>query len=166
MTVFDTTAAPQAERAAALPELFAARVRSAPDAVAVDGHGGQLTYAELADRAARFAARLTRLGVRAEDRVGLLLERSAELVVAELAIVMAGGVYVPLDRRAPDERSRLVLTSAKVSVLVTDEPERAARIHSGHVVVAGGSLPAPEAAPPRVDTDQLAYLMHTSGSTG
>ncbi|MFI6303328.1 non-ribosomal peptide synthase/polyketide synthase [Amycolatopsis thailandensis] len=166
MTVFDTTAAPQAERAAALPELFAARVRSAPDAVAVDGHGGQLTYAELADRAARFAARLTRLGVRAEDRVGLLLERSAELVVAELAIVMAGGVYVPLDRRAPDERSRLVLTSAKVSVLVTDEPERAARIHSGHVVVAGGSLPAPEAAPPRVDADQLAYLMHTSGSTG
>ncbi|MGW5701159.1 non-ribosomal peptide synthase/polyketide synthase [Amycolatopsis japonica] len=166
MTVLDTTATPGAERAVALPELFAARVRSTPDAVAVDGHAGQLTYAALADRAARLAARLVRLGVRAEDRVGLLLERSAELVVAELAIVMAGGVYVPLDRRAPDDRSRLVLATAGVSVLVTDEPERAARIHSGRIVVAGRSLAPPDVTLPRVDADQLAYLMHTSGSTG
>ncbi|RSN41938.1 non-ribosomal peptide synthetase [Amycolatopsis sp. WAC 04197] len=166
MTVLDTTATPGAERAVALPELFAARVRSAPDAVAVDGHGGQLTYAALADRAARLAARLVRLGVRAEDRVGLLLERSAELVVAELAIVMAGGVYVPLDRRAPDDRSRLVLATAGVSVLITDEPERAARIHNGRIVVAGRSLAPPDVVLPRVDADQLAYLMHTSGSTG
>ncbi|MER7860340.1 non-ribosomal peptide synthase/polyketide synthase [Amycolatopsis japonica] len=166
MTVLDTTATPGAERAVALPELFAARVRSTPDAVAVDGHGGQLTYAALADRAARLAARLVRLGVRAEDRVGLLLERSAELVVAELAIVMAGGVYVPLDRRAPDDRARLVLATAGVSVLVTDEPERAARIHSGRIVVAGRSLAPPDVVLPRVDADQLAYLMHTSGSTG
>ncbi len=166
MTVLDTTATPGAERAVALPELFAARVRSTPDAVAVDGHGGQLTYAALADRAARLAARLVRLGVRAEDRVGLLLERSVELVVAELAIVMAGGVYVPLDRRAPDDRSRLVLATAGVSVLITDEPERAARIHSGRIVVAGRSLAPPDVALPRVDADQLAYLMHTSGSTG
>ncbi|OXM48870.1 non-ribosomal peptide synthetase [Amycolatopsis alba] len=166
MTVLDATATPESERTATLPELFAAMVRSAPHAVAVDGHGGRLTYAELADRAARLAFRLTRLGVRAEDRVGVLVGRSAELVVAELAIVLAGGVYVPLDRRAPDSRARLLLASAEVSVLITDEPERAAGIHSGQIIAAGQALPAPDSVPPSADADQLAYLMHTSGSTG
>ncbi|WP_410598328.1 non-ribosomal peptide synthase/polyketide synthase [Amycolatopsis sp. lyj-90] len=165
MTVRDTAAATDAERTAALPELFADRVRSAPDAVAVDGEV-RLTYAELADRAGRLAAHLRRLGLRAEDRVGVLIERSAELVVAELAIVLAGGVYVPLDRRAPDSRVRLTLATAGVSLVVTDQPERSASIHSGHVVIAGQPLPEPESALPRVDADQLAYLMHTSGSTG
>ncbi|WP_455551124.1 non-ribosomal peptide synthase/polyketide synthase [Amycolatopsis azurea] len=164
--MLDTTATPEAERIVALPELFAATVRSAPHAVAVDCPGGRLTYAELADRAGRLACRLIRLGVRTEDRVGVLVERSAELVVAEVAIVLAGGVYVPLDRRAPDNRARLVLASAGVSVLITDEPERAAGIHSGLIVAAGQALPAPDSSPPRADADQLAYLMHTSGSTG
>ncbi|WP_414945171.1 non-ribosomal peptide synthase/polyketide synthase [Amycolatopsis sp. cmx-11-32] len=167
MTVQDTTdGAPDAERTAALPELFAARVRSAPQAIAVDGADGRLTYAELAERAERLAAHLIRLGVRAEDRVGLLVDRSAELVVAELAIVIAGGAYVPLDRRAPDARSRSTLASAGVSVLITDQPERAAGIHGGQLVIAGQPLPERNSVPPRVDADQLAYVMHTSGSTG
>ncbi len=165
MTVRDTTATTDAERTAALPELFAARVRSAPDAVAVDGEV-RLTYAELADRARRLAAHLIRLGLGAEDRVGVLIERSAELVVAELAIVLAGGVYVPLDRRAPDGRLRSMLATAGVSMVVTDQPERTAGIHSGHLVAAGQPLPEPDSAPPRVDADRLAYLMYTSGSTG
>ncbi|MBB5857514.1 non-ribosomal peptide synthase/polyketide synthase [Amycolatopsis umgeniensis] len=165
MTVRDTAATTDAERTAALPELFADRVRSAPGAVAVDGDV-RLTYAELADRAGRLAAHLRRLGLRAEDRVAVLLERSAELVVTELAIVLAGGVYVPLDRRAPDSRLRLTLAAADVSVVVTDQPERTAIIHSGLIVPAGGPLPERQSALPRVDADQLAYLMHTSGSTG
>ncbi|WP_420831561.1 non-ribosomal peptide synthase/polyketide synthase [Amycolatopsis lexingtonensis] len=152
-------------RTGALTELFAARVRETPDAVAVDGED-RLTYAELADRAERLAAHLLRLGLSPEDRVGLLLRRSAELVVAELAVVLAGGAYVPLDLRAPDDRLRLVLATAGVSVLVTDEPEHAARVHSGPVVEAGQPLSERDRALPDVDGDRLAYLMHTSGSTG
>ncbi|WP_410668109.1 non-ribosomal peptide synthase/polyketide synthase [Amycolatopsis sp. cmx-4-68] len=163
----DTPAeAPASERTGSLPELFAARVREVPDAVAVDGAGPRLTYAELADRAGRLAAHLARLGVRAEDRVGVLVERSAELVVAELAIVTAGAVYVPLDRRAPDSRLRLLLATAGVSVLVTDDPVRAVEVHGGPIVVAGQTLAEADVPPPRVAADQLAYLMHTSGSTG
>ncbi|WP_438860626.1 amino acid adenylation domain-containing protein, partial [Amycolatopsis solani] len=152
-------------RTGALTELFAARVRETPDAVAVDGED-RLTYAELADRAERLAAHLLRLGLSPEDRVGLLLRRSAELVVAELAVVLAGGAYVPLDLRAPDDRLRLVLATAGVSVLVTDEPERADRVHSGPVVEAGRQLPERDRELPDGDGDRLAYLMHTSGSTG
>ncbi|WP_431605676.1 non-ribosomal peptide synthase/polyketide synthase [Amycolatopsis melonis] len=153
-------------RTGSLPELFAGRVREHPDAVAVDGAGARLTYAELAADAHRLAARLHALGVRAEDRVGVLLDRSAELVVTELAIVTAGGAYVPLDRRAPDSRLRLVLAAAGVTVLVTDDPARAARVHNGPIVEAGQPLPDTEFTPPPVMADHLAYLMHTSGSTG
>ncbi|NBH09947.1 AMP-binding protein, partial [Amycolatopsis sp. SID8362] len=160
MTVQDSPA-----RTGALTELFAARVRETPDAVAVDGED-RLTYAELADRAERLAAHLLRLGLSPEDRVGLLLRRSAELVVAELAVVLAGGAYVPLDLRAPDDRLRLVLATAGVSVLVTDEPGRAQKVYSGLVVEAGQPLPERDRELPEVDGDRLAYLMHTSGSTG
>ncbi|MFD2473313.1 non-ribosomal peptide synthetase [Amycolatopsis silviterrae] len=148
-----------------LPELFAAQVRSAPDALAVDG-AARLTYAELAGEAARLAAYLGRLGLRAEDRAGILAERSAGLVVAELAVVAAGGVYVPLDRRAPDSRLRTLLVEAGVSVLLTDDPARATEIHSGQIVALGQPLPEAEFPEAAAHPDNLAYLMHTSGSTG
>ncbi|WP_425266223.1 non-ribosomal peptide synthase/polyketide synthase [Amycolatopsis pretoriensis] len=155
-----------APRTAGLAELFAARALSAPDAVAVEGAGVRLTYGELHERADRLAAHLVRLGLRPEDRVGLLLGRSAELVVAELAVVTAGGAYVPLDGRAPDSRLRTLLADAGVAVLVTDDPDRATVIHSGLTVHAGEPLPDAGFVVPPADPDRLAYLMHTSGSTG
>ncbi|MET9265068.1 non-ribosomal peptide synthase/polyketide synthase [Amycolatopsis sp. NPDC004079] len=151
---------------ATLPELFAAQARSAPDAVAVEGAAARLTYAELADEAGRLAAYLLRLGLRAEDRVGVLAERSAGLIVAELAVVAAGGAYVPLDRRAPDSRLRTLLVEAGVTVLLTDDPVRAAEIHSGQIAVLGRPLPQADFPSGAVHPDNLAYLVHTSGSTG
>ncbi|WP_370937945.1 non-ribosomal peptide synthase/polyketide synthase [Amycolatopsis sp. cg13] len=163
MTAQDIPAEPDAT--AALPELFAAEVRKAPDALAVDG-AARLTYAELADAASRLAAYLLRLGLRPEDRVGVLAQRSAELVVAELAVVAAGGAYVPLDRRAPDSRLRTLLVEAGVTVLLTDDPVRAAEIHSGQIAVLGRPLPKADFPSVAVHPDNLAYLVHTSGSTG
>ncbi|WP_425426503.1 non-ribosomal peptide synthase/polyketide synthase [Amycolatopsis australiensis] len=157
---------PAAPATGGLAQWFAARARSAPDAVAVDGAGTRLTYRELRERAGRLAAHLVRLGLRAEDRVGILLTRSAELVVTEVAVVTAGGAYVPLDGRAPDARLRSVLADAGVSILVTDDPARAARIHSGLLLRVGEPLPEQEFVPSGGDPDRLAYVMHTSGSTG
>ncbi|MGW7535471.1 non-ribosomal peptide synthase/polyketide synthase [Amycolatopsis sp. NPDC054798] len=164
MTVQDIPA--ETDLAGSLPELFAAQVRTTPDALAVDGAATRLTYAELADEAGRLAAHLLRLGLRTEDRVGVLAERSAGLIVAELAVVIAGGAYVPLDRRAPDSRLRTLLVEAGVSVLLTDDPVRAAEFHSGQIVVLGRPLPEAEFPSAPVRPDNLAYLMHTSGSTG
>ncbi|ANN17189.1 non-ribosomal peptide synthetase [Amycolatopsis orientalis] len=151
--------------ARSLPELFAGRVRERPDAPAVVSGGEVLSYAELDQRANRLAHRLLALGLRPEDRVGLAAERSSAFVVAELAIAKAGGVYVPLDTRAPDERLRLLLTG--VEYAVTDETwlNTLSRVHEGHVVVEPETGPDHDPGVP-VDPGQVAYLMYTSGSTG
>ncbi|HEU5160839.1 MAG TPA: amino acid adenylation domain-containing protein [Streptosporangiaceae bacterium] len=160
--------------------LFEAQASRTPAVVAVRQGTDALTYRELDERAGRLARRLTGLGVRAEDRVGVLMDRSVETVVALLAIVKAGGAYLPLDEWAPDERLRLMLTEAGASVLVTDrvwEPT-ARRICSGHVVLgervrdetvpgeAGRGEAADDDSARRIDPEQLLYVMYTSGSTG
>ncbi|MEU8827138.1 non-ribosomal peptide synthase/polyketide synthase [Streptomyces sp. NPDC048636] len=167
---WNDTAVPVAE--AALPELFAARVREAPDAVALDGDRGPVTYRELDVRANRLAHRLTGLGVRPEHPVAVLMDRSVELIVAQLAVVKAGGVYVPLDVRAPEDRLRTVLAEASADVLLTDRAwERTAGEvpHGGRtVMVTPGDDGEGPCDPPRVAVfpDSTAYLMFTSGSTG
>ncbi|MGH7744038.1 MAG: amino acid adenylation domain-containing protein, partial [Candidatus Dormibacteria bacterium] len=154
-----------------LAELFGAQVRRAPDAVAVVGDGVSWSYAELAVRANRLAHRLIRLGVGVEHPVGVLMERSAGLVVGELAVVKAGGAYLPVDLRAPVERMRSVLVQAGVSVLLTDRGWEAVAgsVHGGQVLVVDvDSLVDESGSDPGVvvDPEQLAYVMYTSGSTG
>src|SRR5262249_21887398 len=90
--------------AATLPQLFAAQAAARPDAVAVVFAHEQLSYGELEARANRLAHHLRALGVGAESVVGVCLERSLELVVALIAILKAGGGYLPLDPGYPRER--------------------------------------------------------------
>jgi non-ribosomal peptide synthetase component F len=156
----------------ALGDLFTEQVRRTPDAVAVAAEDVSLSYAELGARANRLAHRLLRLGVTAECPVGVLVERSVEIVVAELAVVLAGGAYVPVDGRAPAARMRRVLQEAGATVLLTDAgwASRAAGVVDGPVVVvdADPSLPAEPAARPDVPVhpDALAYVMYTSARPG
>ncbi|MDX3187036.1 non-ribosomal peptide synthase/polyketide synthase [Streptomyces sp. MN03-5084-2B] len=157
LRTFNDTAHPVAE--ATVVSRFADQVRRTPDARAVD----DLTYAELDVRAGRLASRLVGLGVRPEDRVGLLLERSADVVVAELAVLKAGAAYVPVDLRAPASRMRLVLAEAGVSVVVVEESYQ--DIRSGPVVRVDEAGPDGVAEVP-VRPGNLAYVMYTSGSTG
>ncbi len=157
LRTFNDTAHPVPE--ATVVSRFADQVRRTPDAFAVD----ELTYAELDTRAGRLASRLIELGVGVEDRVGLLLERSADVVVAELAVLKAGAAYVPVDLRAPASRMRLVLAEAGISVVIAEESYQ--DIHSGPVV--GVTETGPEAVPDvPVRPGNLAYVMYTSGSTG
>ncbi|MGW0934575.1 non-ribosomal peptide synthase/polyketide synthase [Streptomyces sp. NPDC002666] len=141
---------------AAVPELFARQARATPDAVAVVAGGTRLTYRELDLRTNRLARALIRRGVRPETPVAVLLERSAELVVAILAIIKAGGAYVPLDSRFPASRIDLILRETGAALVVTEEVLTAlihAEPESSEVTVA-------------CDPGQLAYVMYTSGSTG
>ncbi|MFC9930075.1 non-ribosomal peptide synthase/polyketide synthase [Streptomyces sp. NPDC127190] len=134
--------------------LFTAQARRTPDATAVRDGDRDLTYRDLADWAGRLAARLVADGLAAEDRVALLMDRSAELVVAQLAVLMAGGAYLPVDTRAPGERRRLLLDQAGAAVRLT-----AADVVAARTAGADGPLPA-------ADPDRAAYVMFTSGSTG
>jgi amino acid adenylation domain-containing protein len=151
-------------------------VATSPQRVAVRGPDGTLTYGELAFRADRLARRLRQVGVKPGDLVGLCLDRSASLVVAALAIFRAGGAYVAIDPKYPDERVRWMLDDSGAAAAVTDADTaaglRASSDRPGVVVTGGGELedrsvpdsedPLPQ--PPR-STD-LAYVVYTSGSTG
>lgn len=104
---------------ATLPELFEAQVLRTPDAVAVACGGTEVSYAELDARANRLARYLTGRGVGPESTVAVVMERSVDLVVAMLAVVKAGGVYVPLDPAYPSERIGFTLADAGVEWLLS-----------------------------------------------
>ncbi|MFH9810491.1 amino acid adenylation domain-containing protein [Streptomyces olivaceus] len=140
----------------ALPELFARRVRATPDAVAVVAGATELTYRQLDQRSNRLARALVRRGVRPETPVAVLLDRSADLVTALLAITKAGGAYVPLDSRFPQSRIDLILQEAGVALVLTADVLTA--LTEGETDPSAVEVPS--------DQQQLAYVMYTSGSTG
>ncbi|QFU89755.1 non-ribosomal peptide synthetase [Amycolatopsis sp. YIM 10] len=153
-----------------LTEAFAARVASTPDATAVVGGGERLTYAELADRASALARRLHAAGVRPESPVAVVLDRSPAGVVVFLAVLEAGGVFVPLDPAHPAERLALMLDDLAPAAVVTETgllgelgPLPAPVIAVDAADAAGE---APPADLPRGDPGRLAYMVYTSGSTG
>ncbi|MFE6410059.1 non-ribosomal peptide synthase/polyketide synthase [Streptomyces sp. NPDC057837] len=162
------TAAPAATTA----DLFAAQVHRTPDAVALLAGAERLTYRDLDARATALAGRLAAHGVWPETAVGVLMDRSAALVVAQLALARLGGVYVPLDGRAPRERLRTMLTEAGAALLLTDaewHATAAGLLPEGHVLRPDPDTDGPAAGPdavPRVHPDNVQYLMFTSGSTG
>ncbi|HEX6371120.1 MAG TPA: non-ribosomal peptide synthase/polyketide synthase [Longimicrobium sp.] len=155
-----------------LHALFARHAAERPDAPALEWDGLHLTYAELDARANRLAHHLVRHGVGPESRVGVLLERGAELIVSILAILKAGGCYVPLDPAYPDERLRLMLADAGARVLVTRGELAAKGTAEGvRAVLLDGDADAiaaesPEAPENRATAQNLAYIVYTSGSTG
>ncbi|MET8945257.1 amino acid adenylation domain-containing protein [Streptomyces sp. NPDC004542] len=163
---------PPGEHHLCVPELFARQVRRAPDAVAVVFGDRQVSYAELDALSDRFASRLRSLGVTAETIVGSCLERGVEAVVVLLAVLKAGGVYVPFDPGHPAERLELMLADAGPELVVTTRA-CAGRLGGAHRVVLadadaqGDPGPAPGGpAPVPARPRNLAYVIYTSGSTG
>ncbi|MFL6209204.1 MAG: amino acid adenylation domain-containing protein, partial [Pyrinomonadaceae bacterium] len=160
-----------------LHELFEAQVARTPAAVAlISDAGARLTYGELTAQADELARHLRHLGVGREVRVGVLLNRSPQLIVALLGILKAGGVYVPLDPQYPQERVAFMVEDAAMSVLLTQTslrdklPASAARIVC---LDAEWETPTARAAAAKDDDntadatpDNLAYVIYTSGSTG
>ncbi|MCC9738080.1 non-ribosomal peptide synthetase [Streptomyces sp. MNU89] len=162
------------------PELFARAAAAVPGAVAVEDGRRSLTYRELSAEAGRLARHLAGAGVGPETRVGVIADRSAELVTALLAISLAGGVYVPMDPGHPPARLRLMLDDVAPPVLLCTRPTRALvpEAFPGRIVVLGEAGAARAAAgrtggdgpgawrPPRLSPANAAYVIHTSGSTG
>ncbi|MFE2865370.1 amino acid adenylation domain-containing protein [Embleya sp. NPDC059259] len=160
-----------------LHALVEEQARRTPDAPAVRGADGTLSYVELDARAELLAGRLRGLGVGPDRVVGLFAERSGALIVGMLGILKAGGAYLPLDPLYPDERVRALLDAADAVAVVTTEDLRARATGSVPVVVPEAAPAGPERAVPgaaggRADPvvaagpDNLCYVLFTSGSTG
>jgi amino acid adenylation domain-containing protein/non-ribosomal peptide synthase protein (TIGR01720 family) len=153
--------------------LFAEQAARTPQAVAVVGEDGRLTFAELDAAANRLAHHLAERGVGSGTPVAVLLERGTDLVTALLAVLKAGGTYTPLDASAPAERLSLLLEDTAAPVVVTHGhlrgripgQSRAAvvSLDEERERIAARPGTAPQAA---VSPDAAAYIIHTSGSTG
>ncbi|WP_169946195.1 non-ribosomal peptide synthetase [Microbispora sp. H11081] len=147
----------------AVPEMIAESVRRAPDAVAVVCGETEITYAELDRRAARLAAALRERGVRRGDVVGVCLPRSAEAIVALLAVWRAGAAYLPFEPDEPEERLVFALADAGATRVITNRalPEGLTAVDP----LAGGDEAAWE-GPAEAEPGDVAYVIFTSGSTG
>jgi len=144
-------------------------VARAPAAIAVQDGELRLTYLELARYAAGLAARLTRRGIGPDDVVAVYGDRSAELVVAELSVLLAGAAYLPLDPAHPTVRISELLALSGAAAVITTGPLSSDDALRGHDLEVVGLTEAPSeplAAPARLDDASLAYVIYTSGSTG
>ncbi|MCP5155944.1 MAG: amino acid adenylation domain-containing protein [Ectothiorhodospiraceae bacterium] len=141
-----------------------------PGAVALADASRQLTYGELEAESAALARWLRAQGVGRDTAVGVLVERSVDMVVAWLAVMRAGGGYLPLDPEYPPSRLEYMLTDSGAPVLLTQETLAArAAGFAGTVHCVDRPLPASPPASSGLDEaapDALAYLIYTSGSTG
>ncbi|WP_053745456.1 non-ribosomal peptide synthetase [Streptomyces sp. NRRL WC-3618] len=163
-------AAPGAEPAGTLPELFARQVARTPDATAVVHDGTRLTYAELDERSNRLAHLLAERGAGPEKLVALALPRTPDLVVAVLAVLKTGAAYVPMDPEYPADRLAFMLADADPVLLLTADglPLARTRVDAIDVVTVAESLGHPASAPqsPPPAPANTAYVIYTSGSTG
>ncbi len=155
---------------ASIQRLFESQVEQTPTAVAALCGNAQLTYQELNIRANRVASWLLLLGVEAETLVGIYVERSLDMLVALLAIVKAGGAFVPLDSTHPQERVAFLLNDSNVAVLITQErllehlPKHNAKVICVDTDATAALL---DSNPPcTIDGENAAYVIYTSGSTG
>ena len=143
---------------------FAEQVRRDPRCAAVVGEDGRLSYGELDRRANRLAQALIARGVQCEDRVGICLPRSTDLVVGLLAVLKAGAAYLPLDPSLPAERLAFLLENAAPRLVLSDRAERiAGGLPLAAVEAEGHSDLAPEV---ELSGEHLAYVIYTSGSSG
>ncbi|HEY0018768.1 MAG TPA: amino acid adenylation domain-containing protein, partial [Longimicrobium sp.] len=152
---------------------FDAAAARTPDAPAVRGADGALTYAQMARRANRLAHRLVALGVRPDQPVAVYLERSAAFLTGALAALKAGAAYLPLDHAVPADRLAWILEDAAVPVVLTSRALLPRVPDTGAAVVCIEELDEAAAAEGAEDDpgipvglDHLAYVIYTSGSTG
>ncbi|MEU9853530.1 amino acid adenylation domain-containing protein [Streptomyces sp. NPDC047974] len=152
-----------------LHRLFDERAAATPDSVAVSDGVRRLTFAELAARANRLAHHLVAAGVRPGTLTGVRLGRGVDAMVALLAVLKAGGAFVPLDPEHPEQRLTMMLEDAAAPVLITDSaaigegPWTTVRLDADADALARHPATAPAAT---AGPDDLAYVVYTSGSTG
>ncbi|WP_268761752.1 AMP-binding protein, partial [Frankia sp. AvcI1] len=158
-----------------MPELLRAQALRTPDATAVVAGDTMLTYRELDVRASRLASVLRERGIGPDVLVAVALPRSADLVVALLGVLRAGGAYLPIDPAYPAARIELLLTAGEPAMVLTsgagaaDLPAHGLpelrldelRLDEPGFAEAGAAAQGPHPQP-----ENLAYVMFTSGSTG
>ncbi|WP_276750800.1 amino acid adenylation domain-containing protein [Chlorogloeopsis fritschii] len=153
-------------------QLFENCVKQQPNAVAVVFQEQQLTYQQLNSKTNQLAHYLRSLGIGQNQLVGICVERSLEMIIALLAVLKAGGAYLPLDPAYPQERLSFMLRDSQVSILLTQQKLVASLAIEDLVVVCLDqdwediSQESEENLVINTTPQDLAYVIYTSGSTG
>jgi myxalamid-type nonribosomal peptide synthetase MxaA len=169
--VFNDTAAPYPHDRL-IHEVFEERVCSSPDSVAVICDGRAVTYAELNIKSNQLAHFLCEQGVQTGERVPLVMERCLQMLVAQLAVLKSGGVYVPVDSSLPVERQLFMVTDCGACRVLATKPKHVAFDPIGVQWLDCAALAAAFERLPRtnlgrhIQSSSPAYVMYTSGSTG
>jgi len=165
-----------------LHQLFEEQVNRSADNVAVIFHDRKLTYKELNRNSFQLARILRQRGMKANGIVGIMLERSVEMIIAILAILKSGGAYLPIDPDYPQERIQFMLEDSSAKILLaspgaqvkTKQVKVKAEVEESFIDVIDisnlfSSSTSPSSSstlPCEVNPANLAYIIYTSGSTG
>ncbi|MGD2091071.1 MAG: amino acid adenylation domain-containing protein, partial [Candidatus Aminicenantes bacterium] len=152
-----------------LDMLFAEQVEISPGGVAVIGSSLgasheltiQITYRELSEKSAALAQELREIGVRPESIVGIMVDRTVELIMGIVAVLKAGGAYLPIDPNYPKERIKFMLSDSNAGALMTNNAAGLNIIGLNQI-----TLPNHQTQLTRRNSASLAYIIYTSGSTG
>ncbi|MCM3340480.1 non-ribosomal peptide synthase/polyketide synthase [Paenibacillus sp. MER TA 81-3] len=152
-----------------VPELFEEQVERTPDRIAVVHEDKQLTYRELNERANRLARTLRAEGVEPEQLVGIMADRSLDMIVGIMAILKSGGAYVPIDPKYPEDRIRYMLDDSHAQVLLAQRHLQASVAFAGTWVILDEEAFYHEDGTnlePLNEPTHLSYVIYTSGTTG
>ena len=153
-------------------DLVVAQAQQTPDAVALIDDDMYITYQTLADRVTHLAQMLIEASGQREQRVGVCVARSPDLIIGLLGVFKAGGIYVPLDPTYPSARQSLLIVDAQLDILLTHTDQidhlPTAAVTTWCFEDLWQTLPAehPMSSSPKIHPEQTAYLIYTSGSTG
>ncbi len=155
----------------AVHELFEEQVERTPENIAVVYEDRYLTYRELNEKANQLARVLRKKGITADSLVGIMVERSLEMMIGIMGILKAGGAYLPIDPKYPRERIDYMLADSKASILLTQrkycnniEDNNFCIIDIEETLIT--SIESKENLNIKLDPSRLIYLIYTSGSTG
>ncbi|MBF0398376.1 MAG: amino acid adenylation domain-containing protein, partial [Desulfobacterales bacterium] len=152
-------------------ELFEDEVKKSPDKIAIVFNGKNLTYRELNERA-NHTAHLIRKNHKSSSLIGIYIERSIEMIIAILGILKSGAAYVPFDITEPHERLKYKLNDSKLNIILTSKKEKKSlkSIVDNDISVINVDSDTDNEDKKNLDiinkSDDLAYILYTSGSTG
>lgn len=163
----DTSVSPPQEKS--VISLFEKQVKQAPNKIALEFNEDQITYQELNERANQLAHYLVSRGVKAGSVVGLMFERSFDMIIAMVGILKAGGTYLPLDGTHPEERVRHILNESSAQLLFTEQ--KYVDVYENYIdIIEMGDEKIPimpkENLPIKETFLNIVYIIYTSGSTG
>ncbi len=150
-------------------ELFEEQVKKTPDNIALVFKEEKMTYREMNNRVNALATVIRNRGVKPDEIVGIMIDRSFEMIIGILAILKAGGAYMPLDSNYPEDRLNYMIEDSKCRIVLMQKSNtNKLKFEGEYVYIEDQKIPSKDIPNPKniCKSNNLAYLIYTSGSTG